>query len=67
MVIGWLRTNSPAAFGGDPAEGFGSPGMVAELLLGKYVLAFELISITLLVAMIGALAIAKDDRKLPWK
>ena len=67
MVIGWLRTHGEAGFGASPAEGFGSPGMVAELLLGKYVLAFELISITLLVAMVGALAIAKEDRKLPWK
>ena len=40
---------------------------MAELLLGKYLLAFELISIVLLVALIGALAIGKDERKLPWK
>ena len=36
-------------------------------LLGRYVFAFELISITLLVAMIGALAVGRGERKLPWK
>ena len=40
---------------------------MAGLLLGKYLLAFELISIVLLVAIIGALFVGKDERKLPWK
>ena len=40
---------------------------MAELLLGRYLLAFELISIVLLVAIIGALAVGKEERKLPWK
>jgi len=67
MIVGYLKGNGLTEMGPTPAAGFGSPTMVAELLLGKYVLAFEMISITLLVAMIGALAIAKDERKLPWK
>ena len=54
-------------FGGDSAPGFGGPQHIAELLMGRYVLAFELISIVLLVAIIGALAVGKDERKLPWK
>jgi len=48
-------------------EGFGSPGAVAQLLLGRYLLAFELISIALLVAIVGALAVGREERKLPWK
>lgn len=36
-------------------------------MLGKYLLAFELISIVLLVALIGALALGRNERKLPWK
>ena len=67
MIVGYLKANGAVDLGPAPAPGFGSPTQVDGLLLGKYVLAFEVISISLLVAMIGALAIGKDDRKLPWK
>ena len=67
MVIGFVRKDGLSAWGGPAPEGFGSPTHVAELMLGKYLLAFELISIVLLVAIIGALALGKDERKLPWK
>ena len=67
MVIGYVRKDGLTGFGGPVPAGFGSPTHVAELLLGKYLMAFELISIVLLVAIIGALAIGKDERKLPWK
>jgi len=67
MVVGWLKAHGTVDLGPPPAPGFGSPAQVAALLLGRYVLAFEVISLTLLVAMVGALAIGKDDRKLPWK
>lgn len=67
LLGGWLRDNGTSSFGADSAPGFGGPNHIAELLLGKYVLAFELISIVLLVAIIGALAVGKDERKLPWK
>jgi NADH-quinone oxidoreductase subunit J len=67
MVIGYLQQNGLTEMGGAAPEGFGSPGHVAGLLLGKYLLAFELISIVLLVAIIGALALGKGERKLPWK
>jgi len=67
MVIGYVKRNGLTSWGAPAAEGFGSPAHVAELLLGKYLLAFELISIVLLVAIIGALFVGKDERKLPWK
>jgi NADH-quinone oxidoreductase subunit J len=67
MVIGYVRKDGLTSLGSAVPEGFGSPTHVAELLLGKYLLAFELISIVLLVAIIGALAVGKDERKLPWK
>ena len=67
LLAGWFRGNGVADFGSDPAPGFGGPMHIAELLMGRYVLAFELISIVLLVAIIGALAVGKDERKLPWK
>jgi NADH-quinone oxidoreductase subunit J len=67
MMVGYLKEDGTTALGGPVPPGFGSPHHVAELLLGKYLLAFELISIVLLVAIIGALAVGKDERKLPWK
>ena len=67
MVAGYLQKDGTTALGGPVPPGFGSPHHVAELLLGKYLLAFELISIVLLVAIIGALVVGKDERKLPWK
>ncbi|MEN8006989.1 MAG: NADH-quinone oxidoreductase subunit J [Candidatus Krumholzibacteriota bacterium] len=67
MVAGYVQRDGVTQMAGPVPEGFGSPQHVAGLLLGKYLLAFELISIVLLVAIIGALAIGKDERKLPWK
>jgi NADH-quinone oxidoreductase subunit J len=65
LVGGWLSRRHAEALPVQPA-GFGSPGQVADLLLGRYLLAFELISIVLLVAIIGALALGNRERKLPW-
>ena len=67
LVIGWLRGRGTIGLGGAPAADFGTAEQVAGLLLGRYLLAFELISIVLLVAIIGALAVGKRERKLPWK
>ncbi|MBK7046172.1 MAG: NADH-quinone oxidoreductase subunit J [bacterium] len=65
LVLGWLGQRGAEPFPAVPA-GFGSPSQVAELLLGRYLLAFELISIVLLVAIIGALALGQGERKMPW-
>ncbi len=67
LIVGWVTRHGTAAFTSPVPAGFGSPVQVAELLLGRYLLAFELISIALLVAIVGALAIGKEERKLPWK
>jgi NADH-quinone oxidoreductase subunit J len=67
MIVGYVKRHGTTGMGGPAPEGFGSPEHVAGLLLGKYLLAFELVSIVLLVAIIGALAVGKDERKLPWK
>jgi NADH-quinone oxidoreductase subunit J len=66
-VIGWVNRHGTRPLGEAPPDGFGSAEFVSSLLLGHYLLAFEMISIVLLVAIIGALAIAKGERKLPWK
>ena len=44
----------------DPA--FGTPGQIGELLLTKFLLAFELASILLLVAAVGAVVLARRRR-----
>ncbi len=66
-VIGWVSRHGTRPLGDAPAEGFGTAEFVSRLLLGRYLLAFEMISLVLLVAIIGALAIGQGERKLPWK
>jgi len=67
MLIGYLRGHGTTALGAAVPAGFGGPEMVAKLLLGKYIFAFEMISIVLLVALVGALALGREERALPWK
>jgi len=45
--------------GGTPAVAFGSPHEVGEVLFNSYVLPFEVTSVLLLVAMIGAIVLTK--------
>ena len=66
LVGGWLARRGAEPFPTELPAGFGSPHQVAGLLLGRYLLAFELISIVLLVAIIGALSLGHRERKLPW-
>ena len=63
----WLQRAALPAFEKALPTGFGQPMRVAQLLLGDYLLAFELISVVLLVAIVGALALGRSERKLPWK
>ena len=45
-------------------SGFGSPGEIGELLLTKFLLAFEIASFLLLVAAVGAVMLARRRRGL---
>ncbi len=63
----WVSRATLPAFTTPLPDGFGQPMRMAQLLLGDYLFAFELISIILLVALIGALALGRNERKLPWK
>ncbi len=52
------------ALGGAEAErAFGSPQAIGQLLFSGYLLPFELTSFLLLVAMIGAVVLTREDRK----
>ncbi len=42
--------------------GFGSPASVGELLFSRYLLPFEVISVLLLAAMVGAIVLTKRKR-----
>jgi NADH-quinone oxidoreductase subunit J len=56
VALAVLRTPLPA---GDPAPGFGSTGPLADRLFTTYLLPFELTSVLLLVAIVGAVVIGK--------
>jgi len=47
--------------GGAPAAAFGSPTQVGEVLFNRYLLPFEVTSVLLLVAMIGAIVLTKKQ------
>jgi NADH-quinone oxidoreductase subunit J len=44
-------------------EGFGSPASVGSELFRMYLIPFEITSVLLLVAMVGAIVLSRDDRK----
>jgi NADH-quinone oxidoreductase subunit J len=56
---------TPLGEQGIAANGFGSPAAVGELLFTRYLLPFQLVGVLLLVAMIGAVVITKDDAIKP--
>jgi len=65
-LLNWMRgINLEGRFNDAPA-GFGEIKGVAELLLNKYMITFEMISLVLLVAIIGAVALASNKKGMPW-
>jgi len=56
-----LRGQNIASVGPQVGEAFGSPKMLAESLFTDFVLPFEIASILLLVALIGAVVLAKRE------
>lgn len=54
---------APTALQPDIIEAFGSPAEIGKLLFTTYLLPFEVTSVLLLVAMIGAIVITKEDKK----
>jgi NADH-quinone oxidoreductase subunit J len=60
-----LARRGGPGFGGPAPAGFGRAERVADLLLNRYLLAFELISVVLLVAIVGAVALGLPRRREP--
>jgi NADH:ubiquinone oxidoreductase subunit 6 (subunit J) len=48
--------------GAELGAGFGSPSQIGELLLTKFLVPFEIVSVLLLVAAVGAVVLARPDR-----
>jgi NADH-quinone oxidoreductase subunit J len=63
ILIGWAARGREATFGATPVTG--TAAAVASLLLNRYLLAFELISIVLLVAIVGAVALGRKQEVRP--
>jgi NADH-quinone oxidoreductase subunit J len=57
---GWAQGNESAQ-GGASAAGLGNTQMIGEVLYSTYLFPFEVASLILLVAMIGAIILAKRD------
>lgn len=67
ILISWLSRYGISGFTAASPEVVGTSVNVAELLLNRYLLAFELISIVLLVAIIGAIALGRKEEEKPWQ
>ena len=59
VELGLAALTSEPGSAGPPPVDFGSARMVAERLFSVYLLPFELTSILLLVAMVGAVVMAR--------
>ncbi len=54
--------SGPAAAASEAAAGFGAPAAIGDLLFNAYLLPFEVISILLLAAMVGAIVLTKKRK-----
>ena len=61
-----LSPIQPLPGGNDPSL-YGSPQSIGKALFTSYLLPFEVTGVLLLVAMIGAVVLAKDEKKKPAK
>jgi NADH-quinone oxidoreductase subunit J len=66
-LLAYFRSAASPRIAAALPEGFGTAQRVASLLLNRYLLAFELVSVVLVVAIIGALSLGKIERKAPWR
>ena len=62
VYVIFFRSPSPTS-SSDLMAGFGSPAMVGEVLFNQYLLPFEVTSVLLLVAMIGAIVLTRREKR----
>ncbi len=58
-----MRGLTEAAITPFPSSEFGSPAAIGDILFNQYLLPFEVTSVLLLVAMIGAIVLTKDRKQ----
>jgi len=66
IEAGYIIIAGPGIGGGQPSQltaGFGSPTSIGDMLFNQYLLPFEVTSVLLLVAMIGAIVLTKRQKK----
>jgi NADH-quinone oxidoreductase subunit J len=65
IEVGYILVTRAGSFAqaGAVGGGFGSPQAVGKLLFSTYLLPFEVISILLLVAMVGAIVLTRRHNK----
>ncbi len=62
IVVAFVLPADPAGEFAEIAEGFGSPASVGTLLFNEYLIPFEVTSLLLLAAMVGAIVLARWER-----
>jgi NADH-quinone oxidoreductase subunit J len=60
--VAFVLPDEPAGEFVEIAEGFGSPASVGTLLFNEYLIPFEVTSLLLLAAMVGAIVLARWER-----
>jgi len=65
VFVAWGGGGAPRAFDTtEAARNFGGPLSIGQVLFSKYLLPFELTSLLLLVGMIGAVVLTRDEKKI---
>ena len=62
IVVAFVLPDEPAGEFVEIAEGFGSPASVGTLLFNEYLVPFEVTSLLLLAAMVGAIVLTRWER-----
>jgi NADH-quinone oxidoreductase subunit J len=57
------RSSTLSQIAQEVGEGFGGPASIGRLLFNQYLIPFEVTSVLLLVAMVGAIVVTRDDRR----
>ena len=65
VFLGWGGATPEPFATADSARNFGGPLDIGKVLFSRYLLPFELTSLLLLVGMIGAVVLVREEKKTP--
>lgn len=63
VYVLFSRSTTTVEAMGEVVRGFGGPSSIGRILFDQYLIPFEVTSILLLVAMVGAIVITRNERK----